>query len=75
MGCHFCDQVMKDHVSLLADPLSSCLLRSHALMKWIALLENPTWQRTEGGLWLTASEELNSANDHMSGLEGRSFPS
>lgn len=33
------------------------------------------WQRGEGSLWLTATEELNPAKNHVRELGSGSFPS
>lgn len=70
-----------------SDGLSASRWSSLLLPSWLAcfdevdcpvgephLAENPTWRRTEGGLWLTAGEELNSANDHKVGLKANLSP-
>lgn len=55
MGCHFMVKLHKNMDSALLVNGPYCFLSLHVLLKQATTSKRPMWQRTESGLWPTAS--------------------
>lgn len=64
MGCPFHDSLTEHFDFRLANTHSLAFLLAHSGEE-NCHVQKPTWQRTKGGLHLSAHEEMNPANNHV----------